>query len=281
MLLAKPVRIQSLARASAILDALVDAEGDWVALSEVSLRVALRRTTVHNLLASLATLGFVEQHAKTRHYRLGLRNLQLGQMVHKRLDIARAARPSLMRLSRQTNETASLAVPNGFEVLVVDSREGNHGMRVAADPGTRMHFHASACGKSILAYLPAAERQAIIAARPLVALTPQTIHDAGALELELERTRARGYATNLEEMAEGSVCVAAPVFGPFGETLGAIGIDAPSRRLTPDLIPQVGAQVMQEAAKVTAALVSSGTADGGLADKDQRRRAASRRAVKV
>jgi IclR family acetate operon transcriptional repressor len=280
-LCAKPIRIQSLARASAILDTLAEARGDWVALYEVSRRIGLGRTTVHNLIASLAVLGFVEQHATSRRYRLGLRNLQLGQLVYRRLDIARAARPSLIRLARQTNETASLAVPYGFEVLVIDSLEGNHGIRVAADTGKRMPFHASACGKSILAHLPAAERQAIIAGRPLVAFTPHTIQDADALEQELVRTRARGYATNVEEVAEGAVCVAAPVFGPFGEALGAISIDAPSSRLRTELIPEVASRLMEEAVNVTEALGSAGADDDGIVDQVQGRRTAPRRAVKV
>jgi len=276
---ARPVRIQSLARAAAILDALVDVHGDWLGLTDISRRIGLRPSTAHNLLASLAALGFVEQHPATRRYRLGLRNLQLGQMVHRRLDIVRAARPSLIRLSRRTNETASLAVPYGYEVLVVDSQEGSHGIRVAADPGTRVPYHASACGKSILAHLPAAEREAIIAGRPLRPFTTRTIRESEQLARELARTRERGYATNFEEIAEGSACVAAPVFGPFGEVLGAISIDAPAARLGRRKIPEVARWVVEEVGRAGRALASAG-ADAGFVDQNEGWSAPPRRALK-
>ncbi len=92
---AKPPRIQSLARASAIIDviALVGEEG--VGLSEISRETALNKTTAFNLIASLVTLGFLEQDAHSKRYRLGLRNLELGRIVQQRLHISHLARPVL------------------------------------------------------------------------------------------------------------------------------------------------------------------------------------------
>jgi DNA-binding IclR family transcriptional regulator len=271
----RPVRIQSLARASAILNVLASAAADGSTLAHVSQSVGLRKSTVHNLLASLVALGFVEQSARTRSYRLGLRNLELGRIVHERLDLIGAVEPSLIRLSARTRETVSFAVPHGMEVLIVKSHEGDHAMRIAAYPGTRVYYHSSACGKSILAHLSPPARRAILTSRPLVALTPHTICDLVKLEKELDRVRARGYATNIEESAEGSSCVAASIFGPFGEVAGAISVDAPSSRLARRRIQEVGAWVRDEVVKISAALASGGR----LAPDDHERRRDAERGV--
>ena len=91
----KPARIQSLARASAIIDVIADADEEGVGLSAISKATALNKTTAFNLLASLVTLRLLEQDAHSRRYRLGLRSLELGRLVQQRLHISHLARPIL------------------------------------------------------------------------------------------------------------------------------------------------------------------------------------------
>ena len=81
----KVPRIQALARADAILDVIAGADEEGVSLSQVSRITGLNKTTAFNLLASLVTLGFVEQDRISRAYRLGFRNLELGRLVQQRL----------------------------------------------------------------------------------------------------------------------------------------------------------------------------------------------------
>ncbi len=89
----KPPRIQSLGRASAIMDTIAAGSEEGVGLSEISKTTELNKTTAFNLLASLVTLRFIEQDPQTRHYRLGMRNLELGRIVQTRLHISHLARP--------------------------------------------------------------------------------------------------------------------------------------------------------------------------------------------
>ena len=83
----KPVRIQAVARASAIIDVIANAGEEGVGLSEISRVTELNKTTAFNLLASLVALRFLEQDEHSRRYRLGLRNLELGRIVQQRLHI--------------------------------------------------------------------------------------------------------------------------------------------------------------------------------------------------
>ena len=114
-------RIQALARASAIIDVIAAGGEEGVGLSEISRATALNKTTALNLIASLVTLGFLEQDEHSRRYRLGLRNLELGRIVQQRMHISHLARPVLAVLCRKTNETVNLGLPDLLDLLVVDS----------------------------------------------------------------------------------------------------------------------------------------------------------------
>ena len=122
---AKPVKIQALARASAIMDVVATGDSEGVGLTEISRATLLNKTTTFNLIASLVTLGFLEQDEQTRFYRLGLRNLELGRTVQRRLHIAPLARPILVDLCKRTNETVNLGVPDMLDLLVIDSFQGS------------------------------------------------------------------------------------------------------------------------------------------------------------
>ena len=147
----KRPRIQALARASAIIDVIAAGGAEGVGLSEISRAAALNKTTAFNLLASLVTLRFIEQDEHSRWYRLGVRNVELGRIVQKRLHIPNLARPILMDLCDKTKETVSLGLPDLHDLFVVDSIGGSHFLHVSANPGSRSMYHCTALGKAMLA----------------------------------------------------------------------------------------------------------------------------------
>lgn len=225
------VRIQSLARASGILDVVAAAPGGEATLTEISRKLGLNKTTVFNLAASLVTLGFLDRSRDTASYRLGLRNLALGSVVRRQLSIADIGRPALLKICAATGETANLAVPSMTAAIIVDSLEGRHSLRSTSYVGAPSPYHASACGKAILAHLPAALRKAIHEAAPPVAHTPHSITDPVQLERQLEKVRRQGYATEIEENEVGQACIAAPIFDGFGEVAGAVSVAGPVGRI--------------------------------------------------
>jgi IclR family acetate operon transcriptional repressor len=66
--------------------------------------------------------------------------------------------------------------------------------------------------------------------------------------------RDRGYALDDEENDPHTRCISAPVFGTNGVSIGCIGIDAPSVRLTTERIPDAAAFVVDAAARLSEAL---------------------------
>jgi IclR family acetate operon transcriptional repressor len=231
-------RIQSLARAAAILD--VVAERSPVSLTEVSRATKLNKTTSFNLLASLQAVGLVSRQRASKGYVLGLTCLRLGKIVQGQLELRAAARASLLRLCRETSETVNLAVPYLFDTLIVDSLEGSHGLRATSYAGARGHYHSTACGKVILAFVDAETRDFLLAGGTLPAQTHNTITDPKQLARILDKVRREGYALDVEENELGGSCVAAPIFDPAGDVLGAVSISGPTARLSkPNLLRMV------------------------------------------
>ena len=193
---AKPVRIQALARASAIIDVIANGDEAGVGLTAISKATSLNKTTAFNLLASLVALRLVEQDAQTRKYRLGLRCLELGRQVQQRLQVSHVARPVLVALCRKTNETVNLGIPGMLDFRVIDSFVGSRVSHGRANNDWRWMYHCTALGKAFLAGWDAQMRKSIYDSSELTRLTPNTMTDLDALEAQLAGFRARGYATD-------------------------------------------------------------------------------------
>ena len=250
----KPVRIQALARASAIVDAIAAGDDSGVALTVISRATSLNKTTAFNLLASLVALGLVEQDAQTRKYRLGLRCLELGRQVQQRLHVSHLARPVLVDLCRKTNETVNLGIPGMLDFRVVDSFVGSRVSHGRANNDWRWMYHCTALGKAFLAGWDALMRKSIYDSCELSGLTPNTVTDLDTLEAQLAGFRKRGYATDLEEYEVGVNGVASWVVDGLGEVAAAISVSGHANRLTETVMHRIAPRVVEAANAISLAL---------------------------
>jgi DNA-binding IclR family transcriptional regulator len=242
-------RIQSLARASAILG-IIERKGT-ASLAEISAATHLNKTTAFYLVESLADLDLVERQAAPKGYRLGMRNLELGRAVQRRLDIAALSKASLVRLCHLSKETVNLAVPHVFDAMIVESLEGAYGVRATSYAGSRAAYHSTACGKAILAFLEAPVREAIYEARGLPAVTDNTLTDRVKLEDELASIRIHGYAIDNEENEIEANCVAAPIWDGLGEVAGSISVSGLASRMNRVKLVELAALISREASAIS------------------------------
>jgi DNA-binding IclR family transcriptional regulator len=247
--MASEPRIQSLARADAILGAVMQAGRSGLRLAELSATVGLNKTTVFNLVGTLVSLGYVVQDKDSRAYRLGPRSLLIGLAAQRQNSLLDAARGALERLCRETRETVNLAVPLTDTAIIVDSREGGHQIRLTSYAGTLAPYHATAVGKAILAFLEPA-RQAVALEAPMDAIGPRTITDRPALLRELERIRKTRRSLDLEEMEQGAHCVAVPIFDALGSVCAAISVSGLRDRLDETALGRVGDLVAEEVGSI-------------------------------
>lgn len=223
-----PGSIQSIERAAAILRTLATGSGP-LRLAEISASLHLPKGTAHGILRTLTEVGFVEQDRNTGRYRLGD---GLSDLRSHRLD-ANELRARSMNwadpLAARSGEAVRVGALVGAEVRVVHYvfRPDHSAQR--ADVGSLLPIHATALGKVLLAHSPGT--QPLLPAGPLTSYTGRTISDPGRLGAELATTRARGYALEFGEYLPDQAGLAAPILGPGGLVVGAIGIHGDLDRL--------------------------------------------------
>ncbi|GAB5601608.1 IclR family transcriptional regulator [Thermus sp. FJN-A] len=232
--------MKTLERGLGVLEALA-ALGE-ARLSQLAAEAGLSPSTLYRLLQALARRGFVEEEGGV--YRVGPRAFAVGQ-AYPRKSLLRAVRPEMEALAAETGESVNLAVMAGMEALYLDQAEGTKLVRLFTAPGSRAPLHATGVGKVLLAFRGVPEGLS------LEAYTPHTLTRREDLERELERVRAKGYALDNEEKELGVRCVAAPVFGPGGEVVGAISLSAPASRLSPAEAHRLAPRVVEAAKRAS------------------------------
>ncbi len=223
-------------------------------LVEVARETGLSKSTVHRYATSLQGMGFVEQDAETRKYRLGPAAMTLGVAAVGSLEVSRVGGPTLQALADETNHTASLAILDGADIIYVDRRRpARAGFRIELNVqvGTRLPAYCTSMGKVLLAHRDPATVRAILDRVDLVRRGPGTITAREQLVAALAEVRATGLAINDEELASGLRSLAVPVRDHTGTVVAAVGtavhlsgwnatLDAVVARLEPALRRSAG-----------------------------------------
>jgi DNA-binding IclR family transcriptional regulator len=235
---------------------------EQLGVTALARRLGLHKNNVFRLLATLEEMGFVEQVADNESYRLGTACLELGQAFARTRTLTRLGRSVLEALARDTQETAHLAVLEGFEVVHLDGEPARQQVVSRVRLGERLPAHASALGKAILACGDPTEWERVdrdwIRGGELAALTGATITDRDKFFEHLRSSAGLGYALDLQESAAGLCCAAAPVRDASGRVVAAISVSAPAFRAGPEvmherLVPAVTAAAHELSRRLGAA----------------------------
>jgi IclR family transcriptional regulator, acetate operon repressor len=250
-------------RALELLEALAD-PGEARGVSELGRATGLPVATIHRLLATMASRGYVRQDPASHKYTLGSHLIRLGEAATRHF--GRFARPYLAELMETSGETANLAVlEDGQVAYVAQVPSRQHRVRMFTEVGRRVLPHSSAVGKVVLAFRPRAEVEALLARMGLPRRTSKTITDLGRFLAELDTVARQGYAVDSGEEEVGVRCLAVPVFG-VGESVAAMSVSAPEGRLEPKDIERILPEMLRISAALTGAFISStGQPDPGTA----------------
>jgi len=246
-------RIQSVARALSIVDALAKARGE-LALNEIASRLSLAKSTVHGLVSTLRDFGYIEQSAFTGKYRLGVRFFEIGQIVAQAWEVRTVAAPYINQLLEELSETVHLVVLDKQEVLYIDKRESSRSLRIASQVGMRLPAHCTGVGKVLMAHLSPEERRDLIDKKGLPRFTRNTLTDVEVLEEELARVRTQGFAIDNEEIMDSLRCVAAPIRDQSGRVISAISLSGPLSRMKGERFEKAIKRVRETAEEISACL---------------------------
>ena len=221
--------LQTIQKAGDLL-ALYDRDHTEWGVREVAAQLKMAKSSTHDLMASLAKLGFLTKTDGNR-YRLGWRLVTLSETRLATTELRKEARPVMEDLATHYQETIHLAVLDDTQAVYVDKLEGRQAVRVELTSlGARLYAHCSALGKILLAYSTEQEVKRIIRTAGLPRFTQYTITDEEELVQALAKIRKQGFAYDMEEILPDLCCVAAPIYNHAGQAIAAISMSIPAYR---------------------------------------------------
>ena len=222
--------IQVLERAFALLDLLASSQ-ETLTLKQISERSRLHPSTAHRILNDL-TIGRFVDRPQAGTYRLGMRLLELGNLVKDRLDVREAALAPMRELHKLTQQTVNLSFRQSDEIVYVERAYSERsGMQVVRAVGGRAPLHLTSVGKLFLAHDEPGRVRAYATRTGLTGHTRNSITEIGRLERELSQVRATRLARDDEELELGVRCMAAGIFDDQGKLVAGLSISAPADRL--------------------------------------------------
>jgi IclR family transcriptional regulator, KDG regulon repressor len=230
--------IQVIERLASLLDALA-AQSEPVSLKELSLRTRLHPSTAHRILNDLVAFRLVDR-TEPGAYQLGIRLLELGNLVKARLNVRDAALGPMRELHRTTAQPVNLSIRQADEIVYIERAVSERsGMQVVRAVGGRAPLHLTSVGKLFLAADDVNQVRAYITRTGLSGHTRNSITEPARLERELALVRARGYARDNEELELGVRCIAAGIRDDSGDLVAGLSLSTPSERFKRDWAPLV------------------------------------------
>lgn len=223
-------------------------------LADAVRRTGLHRSTAHHLLQTLVSIGYLRQDPASRAYELTAKPRQLTGRGWTHEQIAAIAQPLLRELSRRTGEGATLALYRDGAVTISAMHEQDGPVRIVQAVGVARPFYCTAVGKAIVAWLTAPEQADLMKRTRLQRHTAKTIVTRPALEAELRRVRAAGYALDDEEHFEGIRCVAVPFFGDAGQVIGSLCALGTKQRMPLSRLRELRFPLAEQARELSARL---------------------------
>jgi DNA-binding IclR family transcriptional regulator len=245
----KTPTIQVLARAFGLLDVLASYP-DPVSLKQISEQTGLHPSTAHRILNDL-TIGRYVDRPEAGSYRLGMRLLELGNLVKARLDVRDAALGPMRELHKLTHQPVNLSMRQGDEIVYIERTYSERsGMQVVRAIGGRAPLHLTSVGKLFLAHDDAPRVRAYATRTGLAGHTRNSITELAQLERELARVNQYGTARDDEELELGVRCMAASILDDQGKLVAGLSISAPADRLEESWLERL----KETAAQISAAL---------------------------
>jgi DNA-binding IclR family transcriptional regulator len=222
--------IQVIERLFSLMNVLASRE-DSISLKEISEKTGLHPSTAHRILNDL-TIGRFVDRPEPGSYRLGMRLLELGNMVKARLNVRDAALAPMRDLHKLIQQPVNLSMRQGDEIVYIERAYSERsGMQVVRAIGGRAPLHLTSVGKLFLSVDEPMKVRSYATRTGLHGNTKNSITQLPILERELSKVRQYGIARDNEELELGVRCIAAGIYDDQGKLLAGLSISAPADRL--------------------------------------------------
>lgn len=207
-------------------------QSEGFTLSALSRELHVPKSSLLAILRTFADRGYLEQQANGAYAR-GPKAVELGIRSASSHELPAVAAPTLLDLMQKSGETAFLGVlaHEASEIVYIDKVESRQRIRYSASLGERRPLYCTAPGLAVLAFLPEAERERLLASLRLVPLTKRTVTDRDAIRARLDEVRRIGVAVSIEGFMVGASGIAAPIFDRHGRPVATCTVVGPTARL--------------------------------------------------
>jgi DNA-binding IclR family transcriptional regulator len=214
---------------------------DAISLKEISEKTGLHPSTAHRILNDL-TIGRFVDRPEPGSYRLGMRVLELGNLVKARLNVRDAALIPMRELHKQIQQPVNLSMRQGDEIVYIERAFSERsGMQVVRAIGGRAPLHLTSVGKLFLSVDEPMKVRSYATRTGLSGHTRNSITQLAVLERELSKVRQYGIARDNEELELGVRCIAAGIYDDQGKLLAGLSISAPADRMDEAWLPKLQA----------------------------------------
>ena len=234
----------AVSRAVDLLQAASRAVPAGASLEQLAADVGLDPRIAEEILAPLSEKGLMRRDAENDRWHLSHAVMELARPFLNSDDILVRVRPLMEQWHVETGETVSLFHRAGDQQIVTAALPSPHPVRYALEVGSAFPLYLGAGGKAMLAFLPEAEREALIKADGLDAMT-RRIPKVSALRKELALIRQRGFAISSGERVEGASAVALPVLREDGRPAAVLGLMMPSFRTSDAKLIRLGERLSE------------------------------------
>ncbi len=246
---------QVLDRAIAIVRTVAEHGGDGLSLASIIEATGLSRPTAYRLVLGLKRNGLLRGGARRGHYCLGYELLALGARAGDGGGLRQLARPALLRLAERFGDSFFLFVPDGYHALCLEVQDGDYPVRsFTRGVGGRVPMGAGQASIAILAYLPEAEREEILARNAVLlkrdyGLEPEDIARA------IATARARGYSRGAGGRALPEYTgLGVPLLDAAGYPVAALSCSALASRLPDERCAEMALAVRDECERIARTL---------------------------
>jgi IclR family acetate operon transcriptional repressor len=233
---------------------LFDGDRTVMDVKTIAQRLGIPLRTTYRLANTLRQRNVITIEEGTGLCRVSPRLRRLLAAIDDSGDVSRISVPFLAALARTTGETAQLFLPHADEVVLVETAESPHALRVGPRRGQHIPLHCGAGAQAVFAFQSPEEWQAYAERSGLKKYTPNTLTDPVQLLRRLRGIRRSRFAVSHQEFVPGVRSLAVPIQDATGRVIGSLGLVGPESRLTSLRARELKGVMLETAERITAAL---------------------------
>lgn len=244
---------QSVIKALQLLKLFDEKQTEWT-LKEIAEKAELPKATAYRLLSSLEQEDFLARDPEPNgKYRLGLRLLELGNLVADQLDIRRIAKPYMEELGQEINEAVH-GYPKRLTCHLYRKVESNRAIRLYTQVGKSSPLYIGSGPKLLLAFMDETEQNHVFMHEPLRSIKNGEPIDQEKLQQELKKIKKQGYSISYGEQDEDTVGISYPIYNHLGHVISALTISGLSQHFEGERLTDMKRKIQHTATQISIAL---------------------------